>query len=67
MEAKRSGARRHGLSSTGTFLTQVPVQCQEPQEMTEGNFRNAIPGKAQAARGGGKFTLARHNLDQVRH
>lgn len=46
----------------GTFLTQVPVQCQEPQEMTEGNSRNAVPGKAQDAR---KSTHAQHNPDQV--
>jgi len=58
MEAKRSGAGRHGLSSAGTFLAQVPVQCQEPQGMTDGNARNAGPAKAQAAR---------HNPDLVRH
>lgn len=67
MEAESSGARRHGLSSTGTFLTQVPVQCQELQKMTEGNSRNVVPGKGLAAHGQGKFMLTQHNPDQVLH
>lgn len=64
MEAKRSRAGRHGLSSTGTFLTQVPVQCQELQEMTEGNFRNSVPGKTETT---WNFTLAGQDPDQAQH
>lgn len=67
MEAERSGAGRHSLASMETFLAQVPVQCQEPQEMTEGNSRNAVPGKAHAACGKGKFTLTQHPLHPVQH
>lgn len=67
MEAERSGAGKHSLASMGTFLTQVLVQCQELQEMTKGNFRNSVPGKAHATCGQGEFALTRHPLDPVQH
>lgn len=47
MEASRAGALRHGLSGRGRSLTQVPAQCQAPQEMTDGSLGN--PGRRKAA------------------
>lgn len=46
LEAKGSG--RHGLSSAGTVLRQVPVQCPERREVTEGD---AAPEEALVAEG----------------